>query len=120
MGRYVDICVQPIPKKHLAEYRKLTKKIGVALIKHGALASRDYVADDENATKGQFSKTTKVKKGEVLIYAIAEFKSKSHRAQVFNRMMNDKSLAKMDFNPAYISPKRVLMGGFASLVQVEK
>lgn len=117
--KYVDIMIQPIPKKNVADYRKLTKKIGEILVKNGALASRDYVAEDVNATKVYFPKAVKVKKGEVLIYAIAEFKSKAHRTQVFNKMSKDKNLAKIDMNPSYIHPTRGVMGGFKLLVEVE-
>ncbi|MFN3455763.1 MAG: DUF1428 family protein [Pseudobdellovibrio sp.] len=49
MATYLDICIQPIPQKHLAQYKKGTAKIGKILLKHGALSSRDYVADDKNA-----------------------------------------------------------------------
>ena len=51
MAKYVDVCLFPISKKHLAAYKKNTASIGKILLKHGALASRDFVADDDNATK---------------------------------------------------------------------
>ncbi|MGE3758976.1 MAG: DUF1428 family protein [Pseudobdellovibrionaceae bacterium] len=47
MKKYIDICIQPIPKKNVTDYRKMTQKIGKLLIKHGALASRDYVSEGD-------------------------------------------------------------------------
>ncbi|MGE0632471.1 MAG: DUF1428 domain-containing protein [Pseudobdellovibrionaceae bacterium] len=118
MKKYIDICIQPIPKKNVSTYRKMTQKIGKLLIKHGALASRDYVSEDENATRLSFPKKIKLKKGEVIIYAVAEFKSKAHREKVFNAMFNDPAMAKMDM-AKYMDPKRSVVGGFESLLEVE-
>lgn len=116
--KYVDLCIQPIPKKNLKDYRKLTKTIGKILIKHGALSSSDFVGDDENAKKLSFPKTVKIKKGEVIIYATAEFRSKAHRNQVFRKMIKDPAMAKLDMEPAYIDPKRAVVGGFKLVVNV--
>ncbi len=120
MSKYIDICIQPIPKKNVKDYRKLTSIVGKALIKLGALASKDFVADDENATKLSFPKKIKLKKGEVLIFAVAEFKSKAHREKVFKAMMKDKSMEKLGEQPPYIDPKRAVVGGFTTLVSFEK
>lgn len=118
MGRYLDICIQPIPKKNVREYVKMTRVIGKLLLKHGALSSRDYVADDENATQLSFPKKIKLKPGEVLIFAEAEFKSKAHREKVFKALSKDPSMAKMDMDPSFINPKRMVMGGFSLLVSM--
>lgn len=120
--RYLDICIQPIPKKHVAQYTKMTRLIGKLLIKHGALASRDYVADDENAVKHSFPKKIKLKAGEVLIFAEAEFKSKAHRDKVFKAMSQDKAFSNtgMGSEPNFMDQKRSVVGGFSLLVAVEK
>lgn len=118
--RYLDICIQPIPKNKLAQYRKTTAVIGKLLLKYGALASRDYVAEDANATKHVFPKKIKMKKGEVLIFAEAEFKSKAHREQVFKKMEKDPVMAKLFSGPGLLDHKRAVIGGFELLVAVEK
>lgn len=117
-SKYIDICIQPIPKKSVAEYRKTTKLIGQILVKHGALASRDYVGEDKNATSvvGPFGKSVKLKKNEVVIYAIAEFKSKKHREQVFAKMMKDPKMEDISF---MMDENRMVMGGFELLVSVD-
>lgn len=116
--KYVDICIQPIPKKNLNEYKKLTKYIGKLLIKHGALASYDYSGDDENATKYSFPKNVKLNKGEVIIVALAEFKSKAHRDKVFKLMEKDPAMDKIDMTPKFIDPKRAVIGGFKLVAAV--
>lgn len=118
--RYLDICIQPIPKKHVAQYTKMTRVIGKLLLKHGALASRDYVSDDENAMKLSFPKKIKLKTGEVLIFAEAEFKSKAHREKVFKAMAKDQAFAGMSMEPSFMDNKRAVVGGFSLLVAVEK
>lgn len=116
-GKYVDICIIPVPKNKIASYKKSTKAIGKLLLKYGALASRDYVADDKNATKLSFPKKIKTKSGEVLVYAIAEFKSKAHRDQVFKKMGQDPVMQQE--GPSFIDMERSIMGGFSLLVSVE-
>lgn len=119
MAKYTDICIFPISKKNLAAYKKNTTSIGKLLLKHGALASRDYVADDQNATKLMFPKIIKVKPSEVIIFAIAEFNSKAHREKVFKLMEKDPAMEKLMSNN-WVDPKHMVMGGFKGLVNLEK
>jgi uncharacterized protein YbaA (DUF1428 family) len=119
MAKYVDLCLFPIQKKHLAAYKKNTTSIGKILLKHGALGSSDYVADDENALKLFFPKVIKVKTGEVIIFAIAEFKSKAHREKVFKLMHKDPAMEKL-MSSSTVDPKRMIMGGFKALVDLKK
>lgn len=119
MGKYLDICIQPVPKKHLADYRKTTKVVGQLLVKHGALSSSDYVADDKNATSLSFPKKIKIKPSEVLIVAMAEFKSVSHRKKVFELMLKDPRMMKLDMDPEWLDSDKALFGGFKLLVKVK-
>lgn len=118
MAKYIDFCLIPFPKKDLAKYKKTTTSVGKILLKHGALASRDYVADDENATKKSIPTKIKLKVGEVVIVAIAEFKSKAHRDKVFKLMHNDPAMEKIMQNMTG-DHKRMLFGGFKTLVDLE-
>lgn len=118
MAKYVDVCILPIAKKHVANYKKNTTGIGKILLKHGALASRDYVADDKNALT-LFGKKLKAKTGEVFIIALAEFNSKAHREKVFKLMAKDPGMEKF-MSDNSVDPKRMIMGGFKALVDLEK
>ncbi len=119
MAKYIDICIFPINKKHLVAYKKNTTSIGKILLKHGALASRDFVADDKNAIKDMFPKIIKTKSNEVLIVAIAEFKSIAHREKVFKLMSSDPLMEKLMSNN-WVDIKRMVMGGFKNLVDLEQ
>lgn len=114
-GKYIDLCIQAVPKKELAELCKITKIVGQLLIKHGALASRDYVGEDKNAVS-IFGKTVKLKKNEVVVFSEAVFKSKKHREQVFSKMMKDPKMKEMSM---LMDEERMLVGGFELLVAVE-
>lgn len=117
MAKYIDVCMFPINKKHLANYKKQTTKIGKLLLKHGALASSDYVADDKNAVKDMFPQIIKVKAGEVIIVAFAEFKSKAHRDKVFKAFQKDPAAFKV-MQDSFADEKKMVMGGFKGLVSV--
>jgi len=119
MGKYLDICIMPISKKHVAAYTKTTRTVGKLLLKHGALASRDYVSEDENAMKASFPKKIKLKKGEVIIVAEAIFKSKAHREKVFKAMAKDPGMQKLGMGPEWMDQKRCVMGGFSLIASVE-
>lgn len=119
MGKYLDICIMPIPKTKVPAYTKTTRIVGKLLLKHGALASRDYVSDDENATALSFPKKIKLKKGEVLIFAEALFKSKAHRDKVFKAMSKDPGMKKLSMGPEWMDQKRCVMGGFSQIASIE-
>lgn len=119
MANYIDICLFPISKKNLVAYKKNTLSIGKLLLKHGALASKDYVADDVNATKHMFPKVIKTKPSEVVIVAVAEFKSKAHREKVFKLLSKDPAMEKLMSND-FVDPKQMVMGGFKTIVNLEK
>jgi len=119
MAKYLDICIQPIPKKHLAAYRKTTKVVGQLLVKYGALSSSDYVADDKNASSLSFPKKIKTKANEVLVVSMAEFKSESHRKKVFTAILKDPRIMKEDMDPIWLDSDRATFGGFKLLVNVK-
>jgi uncharacterized protein YbaA (DUF1428 family) len=117
MAKYIDVCIFPLSKKSLTLYKKNTLGIGKILLKHGAFSSSDFVADDENALKLFFPKFIKVKPSEVLIIALAEFKSKSHRDKVFKLMHKDPTLEKF-MNNSKVDVDRMMVGGFKGLVNL--
>jgi uncharacterized protein YbaA (DUF1428 family) len=119
MAKFIDVCIFPINKKHLAAYKKSTASVGKILLKHGALASRDFVADDQNSIKLIFPKVIKIKSIEIIIFAVAEFKSKAHREKVFKLMHKDPVMEKL-MSTSFMDMKRMVFGGFKNLVDLEK
>lgn len=119
MAKFIDVCIFPISKKEVTAYKKNTTSIGKLLLKHGALRSSDYVAEDENATKLFFPKFLKMKTSEVAIIALAEFKSKKHRDSVFKKMQKDPAMEKL-MGITKVDMERMIVGGFKNLVQIKK
>jgi uncharacterized protein YbaA (DUF1428 family) len=121
MKGYVDLYLVPIPKKNVGAYRKIAQKFGEIIRDHGALEYREWLGDDLNH-KGMtaFPSKIKLKPGEVLISSVVEFNSKAHRNQVNKKIMNDARMKKlMNMKPLF-DMKRMLYGGFSTIVEMQK
>ena len=118
MPRYVDGFVLPVPKKIIPLYRRISSAMGKVMRSHGCLNYREFLGDDFSA-KQMVSPLTlvKVKKGEVLVFAVTEFKSKAHRNQVLKKVMSDQRVKKMCSQPMPLDYKRMVYGGFKTIVK---
>ena len=122
MKGYIDLFVLPVPRKNLRVYCKISAGYGKIMKEHGALGYREFVGDDLKV-KGvnAFPNRIKLKPGEVLVSAVIEFRSKVHRDQV-NKKAQDDPRAKRMIKELTESPltdsKRMLYGGFATIVKV--
>jgi len=119
MKGYVDLYILPLPRKNLAAYRRIAQRYGKIIEDHGALEYREWVGDDLKTKFGTpFPKKIKLKPGEVLIASVVEFRSKSHRNQVNKKAMTDPRMKKMMIEPMLFDVKRMLYGGFATIVKM--
>lgn len=46
MSAYIDGIVTPLPKRHLAAYRRLSRSFGKVWREHGAIEYQECIADD--------------------------------------------------------------------------
>lgn len=117
-GNYVDGFVIVIPKKNVANYKKMAKKACKVWMEHGALEYRESIGEDLDMKFGlPFPKLTKIKKNETVIFAWIVYKSKSHRNSVNKRAMKDPRLDKMmDPKSPPFDMKRMSYGGFKIVV----
>ena len=115
---YVDGYVLPVPKKNLAIYKKIASKAGRIWREHGALEYREAAGDDLNIKWGiPFSRLTKSKPGETIVFAWIVYKSRAHRDRVNAKVMKDPRLAKMmDPKSMPFDGKRMIYGGFAPML----
>jgi uncharacterized protein YbaA (DUF1428 family) len=76
------------------------------------------VGDDLNVPFGlPFPKGIKVRKGETVFFSFIVYKSKAHRDRVNKKVMSDPRLANAcDPKNMPFDPKRMLFGGFKSVV----
>jgi uncharacterized protein YbaA (DUF1428 family) len=120
MGKYVDGFVVPVPKKNLAEYRKLAKLFGKVCIEHGALEYVECIADDVKKGKvTSFPRSVKLKAAETVIFSYAVYKSRAHRDSVNKKVMKDPRLAKMmNSKNLPFDGKRMFWGGFKSFISL--
>lgn len=118
MQGYVDLYVLPVPKKHIPLYRKISSAMGKIMRSHGCLNYREFIGDDFSA-KQMVSPLTlvKVKKGEVLVFAVTEFRTKAHRNSVLKKVMKDARVEKICSKSMPFDHSRMVYGGFKTIVK---
>ena len=115
---YVDGFVLPVPKKNLAAYRALARMSGKIWMELGALEYVECVADDVQPGKlTSFPQAVQLKRGEVVVFSYAVYRSRAHRDRVMKKVMADPRL-KMDMSTAPFDGKRMIYGGFKTLLQM--
>jgi uncharacterized protein YbaA (DUF1428 family) len=114
---YVDGFIVPVPKKKLAAYRTMAKKASKVWRDHGAIDYAECIADDVKVGKWtSFPRSVKLKRGETVVFAYIVYKSRKHRDAVMAKVMKDKRLADMNMNNMPFDGKRMIYGGFKTIV----
>jgi len=117
---YVDGSVVPVPKKNLATYQKVSKKMGKIWVEFGAQQYTECVADDVKPGKWtSFPQAVKLKPGEVVVFSWIVYKSRAQRDRALKKVMEDKRVAKW-MNPSNMpfDGKRMIWGGFKPIVRL--
>jgi uncharacterized protein YbaA (DUF1428 family) len=114
MAQYVDGFVVPVPKKHVADYRKMARKAGRIWREHGALEYRECIADDVKPGKlTSFPQAVKLKPDEVVFFSWVVYASRRERDRINKLVMSDPRLASMmDPKTLPFDGKRMFWGGF--------
>jgi uncharacterized protein YbaA (DUF1428 family) len=117
---YVDGFVTPVPKSKVAEYQRMSRKVGKVWREHGALEFRECVADDVTwGKRTSFPRAVKRKPAETVCFAYIVYKSRADRDRVNAKAMKDKRMAAMmDPKKMPFDMKRMIWGGFKSLVSL--
>lgn len=117
---YVDGFIVPVPKKNLAEYRKIAKKAGKVWMDHGALSYVECVADDvKKGKRTSFPRSVKLKPTEVVVFSWITYSSRAARDRVMDKVMKDKRLANMmDPKKMPFDAKRLIFGGFKTIIEL--
>jgi uncharacterized protein YbaA (DUF1428 family) len=119
MPKYVDGFVLPVPKKKLADYRRMAQKAGKIWMEYGALEFVECVADDVKPGKTtSFPQSVKLKPGEIVVFSYIVYKSRAQRDRINKKVMADPRLNDMmDMSNMPFDAKRMIFGGFNVLVQ---
>ena len=124
MAKYVDGFVLVVPKKNLAEYRKMAQLGKKMWMKYGALDYKECVGDDlQPKSMGgpkplSFLKMAKAKSGEAVWFSFIVYKSKKHRNEVNAKVMKDPLMndPKWKDMPMPFDMRRFASGGFKVIV----
>lgn len=123
MTKYVDGFVLVVPKKNIAQYRKMAKLGKKIWMKHGALDYKECVGDDLDPKMDgmkflKFPKMAGARPGETIIFSFVVYKSRAHRDAVNAKVMKDPSMNDPEWKnkPMPFDMKRMAYGGFKVLV----
>ncbi|MBN8746858.1 Uncharacterised protein [Xylophilus ampelinus] len=115
---YVDGFVVPVPKDKVEAYRQLATTAGQVWREHGALEYRECIADDVQVGElTSFPRSVQLKDDEVVVFAWITYESRQHRDFVNAKVMADPRIAGMDTAGMPFDSKRMIWGGFRTLVQ---
>lgn len=115
---YVDGFVVPVPKDKVEAYRQLATTAGQVWREHGALEYRECIADDVQVGElTSFPRSVQLKDDEVVVFAWITYESRQHRDVVNAKVMADPRIAGMDTAGMPFDSKRMIWGGFRTLVQ---
>ena len=114
---YVDGFIVPVPKNKIAAYRRLAQKAKKIWREHGALDYRECIAEDVKMGKWtSFPRSVKMKPSETVVFAWITYKSRKDRDRINKKVMADPRLANMDPKSMPFDGKRMIYGGFKTLV----
>jgi uncharacterized protein YbaA (DUF1428 family) len=115
---YVDGFVIPVPKKNLRAYTHMAKQACKIWLEHGAVQYFECVGDDLDVPGGMmpFPKQLALKPGETVVFAWVIYKSRAHRDRVNAKIMSDPRMAEMMKGKSPFDTKRMLYGGFKTIV----
>jgi uncharacterized protein YbaA (DUF1428 family) len=118
MARYVDGFLVPVPSNNVEAYRKLARKAGKIWMEYGALEYVECIADDVKPGKfTSFPLSVKQKADETVAFSWIVYKSRKHRDAVNAKVMADPRIAAMDPKTLPFDGKRMIFGGFKSIVE---
>ena len=110
----------PFRRRTSRPIAELSTKCGKVWREHGALDYREWVADDVKVGKlTSFPRSVKLKPGETVVFSWITYKSRAQRDKVNAKVMADPRLkSMMDPKSLPFDAKRMIYGGFESLVKV--
>ena len=119
MARFVDGFLLPLPKRKVAEYRRISRKAGKVWIEYGALEYRECVGKDLKTSMGSFRRAARAKAGETVVFSWIVYRSKADRDRINKKVMKDPRLADMMTPEAMpFDYRRMAMGGFEMIVDL--
>lgn len=123
MANYIDGFVLPVPRDQIETYREVAKKVAEIWKEHGALDYAEYIGDDFHLEGTRsFVDATNTEEDEVIIFGWVTFESREARDLANERVASDPRMTELispltNASRPIFDAKRMLYGGFRSLVQ---
>ena len=118
---YVDGFVLSVPKNRIADYKKMASHAAKIWKEHGALSYKECIGEDME-DKGYcqtFLTAFNIKEDEIPVFSYIEYKSRSHRDEVNEKVHSDPRIAEeCDLNNMPFDCKRMAYGGFDAIVEI--
>jgi uncharacterized protein YbaA (DUF1428 family) len=114
---YVDGFVLAVPKANLDAYRDVARTAGEVWMDHGALSYVECVGDDTPYGElTSFPRSVMATDDEVVVFSWITYESREARDEINAKVMADERI-KMDAATCPFDGKRMIFGGFRSLVE---
>ncbi|QMW22334.1 DUF1428 domain-containing protein [Sandaracinobacteroides saxicola] len=114
---YIDGFVIPVPAAQEDAYRRLAAMMASILVEHGALHVVETWEDDiKDGTHTDFRTAVKAEAGEKIVFSWIVWPSREVRDAGNAKFMADPRITG-DENPMPFDGKRLIMGGFRTIVE---
>jgi uncharacterized protein YbaA (DUF1428 family) len=115
---YVDGFIVPVPKKNLANYKKMARLGAKVWREYGAIEYVECIGDDVPLGKRtSFPRSVKLKDDEVVVFSYIVYKNRKARDSIMKKVMADKRFEKwMNPKDMPFDGKRMIYGGFKQFV----
>jgi len=123
MKNYIDGYAFPIQEKHVDKYKRIAEEIAEIWKEHGAIAYCEYVGENLKMEGiPTFPEMLNTSIDETVIFGWIEFESKEARDLAHKLVANDKRMTElvsplMDPSQLIFNAKRMVFGGFQSLIE---
>lgn len=118
MSRYVDGFVLPVPIKNLDAYCRMAEDAAKVWCEHGALEYIECVADDVKPGElTSFPQSVQLQEGETVVFSWIVYASREDRDRINAKVMSDPRIAGMDPKTMPFDSRRMIYGGFRSIVE---
>ena len=114
---YVDGVVLAVPTEKRDVYRKMAEQMAVIFKDHGALKVVETWGDDVPDGKlTSFPMAVKCEDGESVVFSWIIWPSREARDEGKQKVFADPRMAQMDMSSAPFDGKRMIFGGFETIV----
>jgi uncharacterized protein YbaA (DUF1428 family) len=116
---YVYGYLIPLPKKNVARYRSIARRVGRLYKEFGATEFIECLLDDPKTGSGiAFPAAMKLKRNETALLSWIKFESRAARNRINKLVRNDERMLAVAQEPLAFDMARMVFGGFKPIVSM--